>query len=78
MTAGFTVTAGWDLPVGDHSQVHAAVALAGAAAAHARLVPADRAAWELIATAPAPDVRAATGPSPKARAAAGPSPETCA
>jgi anti-sigma regulatory factor (Ser/Thr protein kinase) len=50
MTAGFTVTAGWDLPVGDHSQVHAAVALAGAAAAHARLVPADRAACELIAT----------------------------
>lgn len=50
MTAGFTVTAGWDLPVGDHSQVHAAVALTGAAAAHARLSPADRAACELIAT----------------------------
>jgi anti-sigma regulatory factor (Ser/Thr protein kinase) len=50
MTHGFTVTAGWDLPVGDHSQVHAAAALAGAAAAHARLIPADRAACELIAT----------------------------
>lgn len=50
MTAGFAVSAGWDLPVGDHSQVHAAVALAGAAAAHARLVPAERAACELIAT----------------------------
>jgi anti-sigma regulatory factor (Ser/Thr protein kinase) len=50
MTAGFTVTAGWDLPVEDQSQVHAAVVMAGAAAAHAGLVPADRAACELIAT----------------------------
>jgi hypothetical protein len=37
MTVGFTVSAGWDLPVGDNSQVHAAVAMAGAAATHARL-----------------------------------------
>jgi hypothetical protein len=46
MTAGFAVTARWDLPAGNHSQVHAAVANAGAAAAHARLVPAERAACE--------------------------------
>jgi hypothetical protein len=44
MTAGFTVSAGWDVPAGDQSEVHAAVAMAGAAAAHARLVPAERAA----------------------------------
>lgn len=43
MTTGFAVTAGWDLPAGDQSQVHAAVAMAGAAAGHARLVPAERA-----------------------------------
>jgi hypothetical protein len=43
MTTGFAVTAGWDLPAGDQSQAHAAVAMAGAAAGHARLVPAERA-----------------------------------
>jgi hypothetical protein len=50
MSAGFAVAAGRDLPAGDQSQVHAAVVTAGAAAAHARLAPAERAACELIAT----------------------------
>ena len=50
MTTGFAVTAGWDLPVADPSHVHAAVAMADAAAAHAGLTPADRASCALIAT----------------------------
>ena len=50
MSAGFAVTAGWDLPVGDSSHVHAAVTMADAAVTHAGLVPADRAACALIAT----------------------------
>lgn len=50
MTTGFAVTAGWDLPVEDPSQVHAAVAMADAAVAHAGLSPADRAACALVAT----------------------------
>jgi len=50
MTTGFAVTAGWDLPVTDPSHVHAAVAMADAAAAHAGLTPADRASCALIAT----------------------------
>jgi len=50
MTMGFAVTAGWDLPVGDQSQVHAAVTAAADAAAHAGLDPAQRAACALIAT----------------------------
>ena len=50
MTTGFAVTAGWDLPVADPSHVHAAVAMADAAAAHAGLTPADRAGCALIAT----------------------------
>jgi anti-sigma regulatory factor (Ser/Thr protein kinase) len=50
MTTGFAVTAGWDLPVADASHVHAAVAMAAAAAAHAGLTPADRASCALIAT----------------------------
>ena len=50
MTAAFAVTAGWDLPVGDPSQVHAAVAMADAAVTHAGLSTADRAACALIAT----------------------------
>ena len=50
MTTGFAVTAGWDLPVGDSSHVHAAVAMADAAVTHAGLTPADRAACALIAT----------------------------
>ena len=50
MTGGFAVTAGWDLPVEDPSQVHAVVAMADAAVAHAGLSPADRAACALVAT----------------------------
>jgi len=50
MTSGFAVTAGWDLPVADLSHVHAAVAMAGAAAGHAGLAAADRAGCALIAT----------------------------
>jgi anti-sigma regulatory factor (Ser/Thr protein kinase) len=50
MTGGFAVTAGWDLPVEGPSHVHAAVAMAGAAATHAGLTPADRAGLALIAT----------------------------
>jgi anti-sigma regulatory factor (Ser/Thr protein kinase) len=50
MIAGFAVTAGWDLPVVDPSQVHAAVAMADAAVSHAGLTPADRAGCALIAT----------------------------
>jgi anti-sigma regulatory factor (Ser/Thr protein kinase) len=50
MTVAFTVTAGWDLPVGDPSHVHAAVAMADAAVTYAGLAPADRAACALIAT----------------------------
>jgi anti-sigma regulatory factor (Ser/Thr protein kinase) len=50
MTAAFAVTAGWDLPVGDPSHVHAAVAMAGSAVTHAGLSTADRAACALIAT----------------------------
>ena len=50
MTAAFAVTAGWDLPVGDPSHVHAAVAMADAAVTHAGLSADDRAACALIAT----------------------------
>lgn len=50
MTAGFAVTAGWDLPVADPSHVHAAVTMADAAVTHAGLAPADRAGFALIAT----------------------------
>jgi anti-sigma regulatory factor (Ser/Thr protein kinase) len=50
MTAAFAVTAGWDLPVGDPSHVHTAVAMADAAVTHAGLSAADRAACALIAT----------------------------
>jgi anti-sigma regulatory factor (Ser/Thr protein kinase) len=50
MTAAFAVTAGWDLPVGDPSHVHAAVAMADSAVTHAGLSAADRAACALIAT----------------------------
>jgi anti-sigma regulatory factor (Ser/Thr protein kinase) len=76
MTAAFAVTAGWDLPVGDPSQVHAAVAMADAAVTHAGLTPADRAACALIATELATNlaryardgrlVATATGPGPAA------------
>jgi anti-sigma regulatory factor (Ser/Thr protein kinase) len=74
MTMGFAVTAGWDLPVGDVSQVHAAAAVAGTAAAHAGLEPAQRAACALIATELATNlarharegrlIATATGPGP--------------
>jgi len=50
MTAGFAVTTGWDVPVGDQSHIHGAVAGAGAAAGRAGLTPAERAACSLIAT----------------------------
>jgi len=50
MTAGFTVTTGWDVPVGDQSHVHGAVAVADAAAARAGLTPSERASCALIAT----------------------------
>lgn len=49
MTAGFTVTTGWDVPVGDESHIHGAVAMADAAAARAGLTPPERASCVLIA-----------------------------
>jgi anti-sigma regulatory factor (Ser/Thr protein kinase) len=76
MTVGFAVTAGWDLPAEDPSHVHAAVAMADAAVAHAGLSPADQAACALIATELATNlarhardgrvVATATGPGPAA------------
>ena len=50
MTTGFAVTAGWDVPVGDQSQVHGAVMTAETAAVRAGLRPAERAACALTAT----------------------------
>jgi anti-sigma regulatory factor (Ser/Thr protein kinase) len=50
MTAGFAVTTGWDVPVGDQSHIHGAVAMADAAAARAELTPPERASCALIAT----------------------------
>ncbi|HEX3752746.1 MAG TPA: hypothetical protein VHW06_19410 [Streptosporangiaceae bacterium] len=50
MTAGFAVTAGWDLPVEDPSHVHATVAMADAAVTHAGLTSSDRAGFALIGT----------------------------
>lgn len=50
MTAGFTVTTGWDVPVGDQSHIHGAAAAADAAAARAGLTPPERASCALIAT----------------------------
>lgn len=50
MTAGFAVTTGWDVPVGDQSHIHGAVAVADAAAGRAGLTPSERAACALIAS----------------------------
>jgi anti-sigma regulatory factor (Ser/Thr protein kinase) len=49
-TTGYAVTAGWDVPVGDQSQVHGAVMTAETAAVRAGLRPTERAACALTAT----------------------------